>query len=172
MVGTGEHDQRAGGDAFELLDLIVAKRMRRRLTTVIDSTGLEPKRRAAWRALGESHQVPVYAVVFDPPANVVRRRNRERGNPVPSKVVSAQLRAAGGARSELAAEGFAAVVSAGEEPVMVGPPMFLTGVEAAERQREAPMTLDSGLQLSRFDLGGPPATTAATLAETARAAEE
>src|SRR3954453_15938975 len=172
MVGTGEHDQRAGGGAFELLDLIVAKRMRRRLTTVIDSTGLEPKRRAAWRALGESHQVPVYAVVFDPPANVVRQRNRERGNPVPSKVVTAQLRAADGVRDQLEAEGFAAVVTAGEAPVMVVPPMFLTAVEAAERQKEDPMTLDFGLQLSRFDFEGHPATTAAALAETGRAAEE
>jgi len=52
VVGLGERDQRAGGDAFEVLELIVAKRMRRRLTTVIDSTGLDAKRRAAWRALG------------------------------------------------------------------------------------------------------------------------
>src|SRR3954453_4173169 len=107
MVGTGEHDQRAGGGAFELLDLIVAKRMRRRLTTVIDTTGLEPKRRAAWRALAEPHGVPVYAVVFDTAPNVVRKRNRERGNPVPSKVVSAQLREAAGIAERLAGEDFA-----------------------------------------------------------------
>jgi len=50
-VGTGERDQRAGADAFEVLELIVAKRLRRRLTTVVDSTGLDAKRRAGWRAL-------------------------------------------------------------------------------------------------------------------------
>ena len=170
-VGTGERDQRAGKDAFELLELIVAKRMRRRLTTVIDTTGLEPKRRAGWRALGESHEVPVYAVVFDTSANAVRKRNRERGNPVPSKVVGAQLRAAEGVEAELAEEGFAAVLPA-REPVLLVPPVFLTAVEAAERQKENPMTLDFGLQLSRFDFDGHPATTARTLAETARAAEE
>src|SRR4051794_9269788 len=48
MVGTGERDQRASRDAFELLDLIVEKRVRRRLTTVVDTTGLEDKRRAGW----------------------------------------------------------------------------------------------------------------------------
>jgi F420-dependent oxidoreductase-like protein len=171
MVGTGERDQRAGNDAFELLDLVVAKRMRRRLTTVVDTTGLEPKRRAAWRALGESHQVPVYAVVLDAAAAEVRRRNRERGNPVPSKVVTAQLRSADGIATQLADEGFAAVVAA-REPVVLVPPVFLTAVEAAERQKEDPMTLDFGLQLSRFDFEGHPGTTAATLADTARAAEE
>ena len=50
VVGRGERDQRASRDAFELLDLIVPKRLARGLTTVVDTTGLEPKRRAAWRA--------------------------------------------------------------------------------------------------------------------------
>src|SRR4051795_852406 len=68
VVGTGERDVRASRDAFEVLDLIVAKRLARRLTTVVDSTGLEPKRRAAWRALAERYGVPAHAVVFDPPA--------------------------------------------------------------------------------------------------------
>ena len=99
VVGAGERDQRASRDAFELLDLIVAKRLRRGLTTVVDTTGLEPKRRAAWRALAEREGVPAYAVVLDTPEKVVRERNRARGTPVPAKVVAAQLReAAGGAR--------------------------------------------------------------------------
>src|SRR5919202_811432 len=53
VVGTGERDVRASRDAFEVLDLIVAKRLARRLLTVVDTTGLEPARRAAWRALAE-----------------------------------------------------------------------------------------------------------------------
>src|SRR5215212_6447980 len=69
VVGTGERDQRASRDAFEVLDLIVAKRLRRRLTTVIDSTGLEERRRDAWRSLAERHGVPAYAIVFDTPAS-------------------------------------------------------------------------------------------------------
>src|SRR3954466_7698866 len=60
VVGAGERDQRASADAFEVLDLIVAKRLRRGLTTVIDSTGLDAKRRAAWRALAERHGLPAY----------------------------------------------------------------------------------------------------------------
>src|SRR3954447_10524825 len=79
-VGTGERDVRARGDAFEVLDLIVAKRLARRLTTVVDSTGLEPKRRDAWRALAERHGVPADAGLFGPPAGAVRARQRERAS--------------------------------------------------------------------------------------------
>jgi F420-dependent oxidoreductase-like protein len=170
VVGTGERDQRASRDAFEVLDLIVAKRLRRRLTTLIDSTGLEAERRDAWRSLAERHGVPAYAVVFDPPANVVRERNRARGAPVPSKVLTAQLRKADGIAEVLAGEGFAAVHGAG--PVELVPSAFATVLEAAARQKEDPMKLDFGLQVSRFDWPGHPATTAATLAEVARAAED
>jgi F420-dependent oxidoreductase-like protein len=169
-VGTGERDQRASRDAFEVLDLIVAKRLRRRLTTVIDSTGLEAARRDAWRALAEEHGVPAYAVVFDPPAAVVRERNRARDSPVPSKVVTGQLREGAEAYERLAGEGFAGVHRPG--PVELVPPAFLTALDAAERQKEDSMTLDFGLQISRFGFPGHPAATAETLAELARAAEE
>jgi F420-dependent oxidoreductase-like protein len=170
VVGTGERDVRAGRDAFEVLDLIVTMRLRRRLTTVIDSTGLERGRRDAWRALAERHGVPAHAVLFDPPAAVVRRRNRERAAPVPAKVVAGQLREAGAAGEALAAEGFAGVHRAG--PVALVAPAFLTAPQAAVRQQEDPMTLEFGLQLSRFDWPGHPGTTAAELAAAARAAEE
>jgi F420-dependent oxidoreductase-like protein len=172
VVGTGERDVRASRDAFEVLDLIVAKRMRRRLTTVIDSTGLERARRDAWRALGERHGVPVHAVVVDAPAKEVRARNRGRASPVPAKVVAGQLREAEalGAEGVLAAEGFTGVHRAG--PVALVPPAFLTAPQAAVRQQEDPMPLRFGLQVSRFDFAGHPATTAAELAAVARAAEE
>jgi F420-dependent oxidoreductase-like protein len=170
VVGAGERDQRASSDAFEVLDLIVAKRLRRRLTTVIDSTGLEAERRDAWRSLAERNRVPAYAIVFDPPAAVVRERNRASAAPVPSKVLTAQLRKADGIADVLGDEGFAAVHRAG--PVALVPPAFVTALDAATRQKEDPMKLDFGLQVPRFDWPGHPATTAATLAEVARAAEE
>jgi F420-dependent oxidoreductase-like protein len=170
VVGLGERDQRAGGDAFEVLELIVAKRMRRRLTTVIDSTGLDPKRRAAWRALGERHGVPVHAVVFAPPEKLVRERNRARAQPVPAKFVTAQLREVAGVEEVLTGEGFAGVHPAA--PVALVPPAFTTAPDAAARQREDPMMLDFGLQISRFGWPGHPATTASTLADVARTAEQ
>jgi F420-dependent oxidoreductase-like protein len=51
------------------------------------------------------------------------------------------------------------------------PPAFTTAPDAAARQREDPMTLEFGLQISRFGWPGHPAATASTLAEVAQAAE-
>src|SRR5215212_1409396 len=170
VVGTGERDQRAGGDAFEVLDVIVAKRLRRRLTTVIDSTGLDAKRRGSWRELAERHGVPAYAVLLDTPEAEVRSRNRARAAPVPAKAVAAQLRDAAGAADALASEGFAGVHRA--DSVALVPPAFLTAPAAAARQKEDPMPLDFGLQVSGFGFPGHPATTASKLGELARAAEQ
>jgi F420-dependent oxidoreductase-like protein len=114
--------------------------------------------------------VPAYAVVFDPPAAVVRQRNRARPKPVPSKVVTAQLRESAEIMKELDSEGFAGVHRPG--PVELVPPAFLTARDAAERQKEDPVKLDFGLQVSRFGWPGHPATTRTALADVARAAED
>jgi F420-dependent oxidoreductase-like protein len=171
VVGTGERDQRASRDAFELLSLIVEKRMRRRLTTVIDSTGLEAGRRAAWLATAEQAGVPAYAIVFDAPDEVVHARNRERGMPVPRKVVAGQLEVTAGATVALRDEPFAGVHQAGAGPVSLVPPELVDAPAAAARQHADPVTLDFGLQLSRFDWEGHPGTTRDTLARVARSAE-
>ena len=170
VVGRDERDMRATNDAFEVLELIAAKRLARRLTTVLDTTGLDPKRRRGWLSLAEQHGVPAYAVVFDTPAKVVRERNRARAAPLPPKVVGGQLRAVEQIGEQLAREGFAAVHEAG--PVTLVPPQFLTAPRAAARQDAEPMALDFGLQLSRWSFPGHPASTAATLREIATAAEE
>ena len=167
VVGRGERDQRASRDAFELLDLIVAKRLARGLTTVIDTTGLEAKRRAAWRELAAAAGVPAHAVVIDAPEKVVRERNRARGAPVPPKVVAAQLREAAAVFAALGDEGFAGVHAAG--PVELVPPGFLDAPAAAARQAEAPLALEFGLQISRFGWEG---ETREQLAAVARAAED
>jgi F420-dependent oxidoreductase-like protein len=108
--------------------------------------------------------------VLDTPGKVVRERNRARGSPVPSKVVTSQIAAADGIAERLAEEGFAAVHAAG--PVTLVAPSFLTALDSANRQREDPMTLDFGLQIPSFAFPGAPASTGKTLAEVARAAEE
>jgi F420-dependent oxidoreductase-like protein len=167
-VGLGERDQRASRDAFEVLDLIVEKRLARRLLTVVDTTGLEPARRAAWRAMAARHGVPAFAVVFDTPEKELRARNRARGSAVPANVLAAQLRAA--AELDLGAEGFAGVLRPGE--VRLVPPGLLAAPGAAARQAREPVALEFGVQIPRFEFDGHPATTRAALAEVARAAEE
>src|SRR5881392_3300979 len=95
VVGASERDLAASADAFAVLELVVAARVRRRLTTVVDTLGLDPARRAAWRKLARTHGVPCVAVAFDTPPALCRRRNAERppGDRVPPRILSGQLEA-------------------------------------------------------------------------------
>ena len=135
LVGVSGDDQRAGTDAFAVLDLVLDRRLARRLLTVVDTLGLDPGRRAAYVALAHRHQVPCHAVLFDTPAEACRARNRSRARPVPARVLSGQLAARDRATAgELAAEGFAGVHP--PEPVEVVPPELLGAPAAASRQRQ------------------------------------
>ena len=48
LVGAGEDDLAASADAFALLEEVVRQRIGRRLTTVIDTLGLDRERRLNW----------------------------------------------------------------------------------------------------------------------------
>ena len=52
LVGEGEHDQRAGKDAFDVLDLVVDRRLRRGLLTVVDTLGTDQGRRSTAATCG------------------------------------------------------------------------------------------------------------------------
>ena len=67
VVGSGPHDLDASADAFALLETIVAARLGRGLTTVVDTLGLEPDRRRAWLASGRDAGLPVVAVLLATP---------------------------------------------------------------------------------------------------------
>jgi F420-dependent oxidoreductase-like protein len=169
LVGTGEDDQRSGRDAFEVLDLIVERRLARGLLTVVDTLGLDAGRRASYVALARRFGIPCHAVFFDTSAEVCRTRNRLRTHPLPPKVMTAQLAARDRARSELEHEGFDGIHQA--EPVSIVPITFLDAPESTARQRTAPLSLRFGLQVSSFAWnGGGPALTA-RLAEVASIAE-
>jgi F420-dependent oxidoreductase-like protein len=162
-VGVSEHDQRAGTDAFEVLDLIVGRRLGRRLLTVVDTLGRDADRRAVYRDLARRHGLPAYVVVFDAPAEVCRARNRVRARAVPAKVLAAQLAGRDQATAELPAEGFDGVHR--PEPVDIVP----REMTAAPNGGAAPARLRFGLQLSSFP--GAPGPFAERLAETAALAE-
>jgi F420-dependent oxidoreductase-like protein len=173
LVGTGERDQAAGTAAFEVLDLVVDHRLRRRLTAVVDSTALDAARRRAYIEAARRRGVPVAAVVFDIGEREVRRRNRQRPNPVPSAVLTAQFRELDATMASIAGEGFDTVIHADDDvDVVVVPPHLVGALEAAHRQEEAPMPLTFGLQLPRFTWPGGPAETAARLAAIAAEAED
>jgi F420-dependent oxidoreductase-like protein len=150
LVGEGEHDQRAGTDAFAVLDLVLDRRLRRGLLTVVDTLGLDRDRRQGYVALARRHGRRVVAVAFDVPAAVCRTRNASRSRPVPAKVLAGQLKRWPTVRdTELAEDGFDAVVAPG--PVRIVHPELLTAPAAAARQQEDPMPLTFGLQIASFD---------------------
>jgi F420-dependent oxidoreductase-like protein len=169
LVGTGERDQRSGTDAFAVLDLVVERRLARGLLTVIDTLGLDPGRRASYVTAARRFGIPCHAVVFDTPADLCRARNRARADPVPSKVLSAQLAARDRAREELAAEGFDGVHPA--EAVEVVPAVFLDAPDSAARQLAGPTPLRFGLHLSSFAWDGGGRALAGRLADVAAIAE-
>ena len=94
IVGSGPADLDASAEAFDLLDQIAAARTRRRLTTVIDTLGLDPNRRNDYLRLARSTDLPAVLVIMDTPPALCRQRNRERDRPVPAPVISEQLRRA------------------------------------------------------------------------------
>ena len=160
-------------DAFAVLDQIVDARLRRGLATVIDTTGLEPERRAAWLAMARRRNRPAHLVVLDVADREARARNKARGNPVPSKVVTAQQRTLTAIREALAGEGFDAVHHLrGDEPVALVPPRFLTAPTSARTQREAPVSLRFTLHLGRFEFPGKGPQLADNLRRLARLAED
>lgn len=91
VVGLHEHDLAASDDAFGLADEIVERRLARGLLTVIDSLGMDRERIDRWLSIAADHGARTTLVRFDTEPTVCRKRNRARPNPVPSKVLTAQL---------------------------------------------------------------------------------
>ncbi len=159
LTGEGEHDLRASVDAFAVLDDVVERRMKRRLTTVIDSLGTDAQRRATWRGIAERHGVPCVAVVFDVAAAQVRKQNRSRPARVPDDVLRKQLREWPSVVEAVRAEPFHAFhVAVATTPAAVVPPSMNRIVDASAPIQPVHGRLQFGLQLPRFVLpGGPPA---------------
>jgi F420-dependent oxidoreductase-like protein len=170
VVGTGEHDQRASKDAFDLLDLVIERRLRRGLTTVVDSLGTDAKRRRGWLAAAGRAGAPCVAVVFDTEPAVCRARNRSRARPIPPRTMTSMLAAWPAARDALVGDGFAAIHAPGD-PLVVAPDL-VAAPAAADRHREDPVPLEFGLQIPRFTWPGGPGETRDRLTALAAAAEE
>ncbi|NNC42086.1 MAG: TIGR03560 family F420-dependent LLM class oxidoreductase [Acidimicrobiia bacterium] len=156
LVGIDADDQTASTDAFFLLDEVVKRRLARRLTTVIDTTGLDADTRVEYLSLASKRDMATYAVCFDTPVAICRARNEERPRPIPKSVHSRQFSTYKKNREAVSVEGFGEVMylDASDEAettrVRRGP-AALKGVDAAlERQTSDPTTLRFGLQVSSF----------------------
>ena len=177
VVGEGEHDLSASADAFALLEQIVAARVGRRLTTVVDSLGLDGERRRGWRELAARHRVPCVAVAFDTSPAQCRGWNAARSHRVPAAVLNRQLAAYREVRAGLDGEGFDQVLAA--QPVRVVPPVIAAAARtedrpAGEAHRAPPARtgLRFGLSLSSFGGPGGPATLGERIGAVAAAAED
>jgi F420-dependent oxidoreductase-like protein len=155
VVGEGEHDLRASADAFAVLDDIVERRMRRRLTTVIDSLGTDAARRSAWRNAAARHGVPCVAVLFDVPAAAVRRQNRSRTDRVGEDILRRQLAEWPSVMASVRGEDFHAVHAVAAASLV---PPALARRPGTPVERPAPTReLAFGLQIPQFTWPGGPA---------------
>lgn len=147
VVGSGESDLDASADAFAILEQVVTARLRRGLTVVVDTLGLDPVQRSRHLALGRAAGLPCVAVFFDTPPAVCRERNAQRDRPVPAAVLARQLTQAAGAREQLEREAWdqvQVVEAAAGTPLDVSTPRTATGTRDDRRP------LDVVLQVGRF----------------------
>ncbi len=183
-VGDGAHDLSATADAFEVVEAIASRRLRRGLTTIIDSLALDVGQRTRWRELGRAAGVPVIAVAVDTPPATVRARNRERAadERVPDDVLRSQLRRWPDVLHELEHDGFdeVHVVTAQHAATLV--PAQLAGGRRGAPARTKPAAARApagerrggvrfGLQIPRFTWEGGPQEIAPKLRRIAAAAE-
>lgn len=80
MVADDENDQSATAAAFEVLHLLVARRLERGLLTVVDATNVKTDARAPLVHLAKRAHVIPAAIVLDLPEAVCRARHRERAD--------------------------------------------------------------------------------------------
>ena len=184
VVGSGEHDLEASADAFTLLDQIVAARVRRGLTTVIDTLGLDPARRRGYLDLARRHGLASVAVVFDTDPAECRRRNRARDQRRARRRARRAAAADADAVADIPAEGWDLILAAGRhsahpgdpadpEPSAHLEPSHTPGARsAAHEQRRRPVRLGFVLQLSRFGWDDRPGRPVGWLAAVARNAAD
>lgn len=169
VVGEHEHDQRAGSDAFDVLDMVIERRLARGLLTVVDTLGMDADRRAQWLEMARDAGRPTVLITFDTEDKTCRSRNRARRRPVPAKVLSGQLTRWNDIKADIGA-GFDNVHEADDAAVV--PELFAAAGAGLARQEAAPLAMSFGLQVGRFDWPGENDELAPRLADIAAEAED
>ena len=161
VVGSGPHDLDASADAFAVLEAVVAARLGRGLTTVVDTLGMDAERRRRWLAAARGAGMPAAVVLLDTPDDVCRRRNAERDRPLPARALAGQLARRREVADEVAAEGWDVVMTVTPDtaPTAPSPATAATAAPGAARaggERTASTGVAVVLQVSRFPWGEDP----------------
>lgn len=167
VVGSGPHDLAASSDAFALLDQIVDGRLRRGLTTVVDTLGLDAVRRQGLLEAASAARLPAVAIAFATPAGLCRQRNAERETPVPARVLTAQLRSFRTTADQLNREGWDAVVNVMDSDTPKDPALDRRPASGPDSAPVGRSGLDVVLQVSRFPWDDDPASWLKSIAEAA-----
>jgi len=111
MVSDEEADQEATDDAFELLHLVLEKRLRRGKLCLVDATNVRAEHRANLLAKASAFQRPAVAIVFETPLIVcVERAAKRVGRSVSAAIIRQQTKELGPQLADdLLREGFASV---------------------------------------------------------------
>jgi protein phosphatase len=92
LVSDDEADQTASRDAFEVLHLVVEKRLWRGRLTVVDATNTTAEARSRLLELAQRYHVPAVAIVFDLPLEAYLERDAQRpGRRVGQEVIVRQF---------------------------------------------------------------------------------
>ncbi len=78
LVSDDENNQMATRDAFEVLHLVIEKRLAAGHLTVVDATNLQSQARQPLLAMARHYNCQPYAVVFDLPEEICIENNRSR----------------------------------------------------------------------------------------------
>ncbi|RVW09809.1 polynucleotide kinase-phosphatase [Prescottella agglutinans] len=119
LVSNDPNSQEATADAFEVLELVVSKRLRTGRLTVVDATNVQPAARKSLIDLARRHDLLPVAVVLDLPEAVCAERTLARPDRSFGRdVVRRQHRALTRSLKGLAREGFRSVhVLSGTEEI-------------------------------------------------------
>lgn len=110
MIVDDEAEQRVTPDAFELLNVIVSRRLKWMRLTAVDATNLEPKARRGLLDLAKRHHCQAVAVVLDLPPDLCRERNAGRTDRrVAPEVIERQFETFRTAKKRIGKEGFRSV---------------------------------------------------------------
>ena len=110
MVADDARDQSATAAAFEVVHLVVARRLAAGRLTVVDATNVEPAARRPLLELAREQDVPAVAIVLDLPTDLAAGRAASRADrAVPAEVVRRQQAYLDASLPTLSSEGFSAV---------------------------------------------------------------